>query len=109
MRTSPLAALATALLLQGCVVTPAGHGDVVIAPALPLIVELDVEPIYFHSGFYYYYSDHRWTYSRARSGPWHELPRDRYPREIRYLPHDRRDKGPAHPDHGDRDYRDDRR
>ena len=97
-------ALLAALLLPACVVTPADRGpDYVVAPALPLIVELGVEPYYFHGGFYYYYQDrdHRWSYSRARTGPWRDLPRDRYPREIRYKDRDGRDRDRDR-DHHDR-------
>lgn len=55
-----------------------------MAPTLPLVVELGAEPYYYQSGYYYYHHNDRWGYSTARSGPWLELPRDRYPREIRY-------------------------
>ena len=90
-RTMSYGALLAALMLSGCVVVPAHGPDYVVAPALPVIVELGVEPYYVHDGFYYYYheSTHRWTYSRDRAGPWKELPRDRYPREIRYRDRDR--------------------
>jgi hypothetical protein len=81
-------ALGSALLLSACVVAPR-HGAYVVAPPLPVVVEMDVVP-YYHSGFYYHYyhDNRRWTYSRSKAGPWYELPRDRYPREIRY-----RDRG----------------
>lgn len=88
----------TALLLSACVVAPVGHRDgVVVAPALPLIVELDLEPYYYYGGFHYYYDNSRWRYSNSRSGPWMDLPRSHYPRETRF-------KG--RPDHrrGDRDH-----
>jgi hypothetical protein len=93
MLYGPLLAVA---LLPACVVAPA-HGPYVVAPALPVMVELDVVP-YFYGGFYYTYHprDQHWRYSRSRTGPWIELPRDRYPREIRYKDRDR-DR--------DRDYR----
>lgn len=85
-------ALAT-LLLGACVVAPApGY---VVAPALPVVVELGVEPYYYHGGFYYYYHDDRWSYAQDRGGPWRDLPRDRYPREVRLRDH-----------HGDGDHRD---
>lgn len=94
--------LFAALLLSACVVQPAhDHDNYVVAPALPVIVELGVEPYFFHSGFYYYYQerDQRWSYSRDRTGPWQELPRDHYPREIKH-----KDRG--HKDGGhDRGYR----
>lgn len=84
-----------ALLLTACVVAPAHHGSgLVVAPALPLIVELGPEPYYYQSGFYYYYSNDRWSYSNSRSGPWTDLPRSHYPKEIRHRNRDdRRDRG----------------
>lgn len=77
---APLAAL----LLTACVVAPARHGSgLVVAPALPLIVELGVEPYYYQGGYYYFYNNNRWSYSNSRSGPWMDLPRSHYPKEIR--------------------------
>jgi len=101
-------------LLTACAIVPAGRhgnssGGIMIAPLLPSVVVLEVEPFYFYSDFHYHYTNDRWYYSRSRSGPWGELPRDRYPRETRYKgkswKHDRgRDD-----DHRDRDRDDDRR
>lgn len=90
-----------AALLPACVVVPADGPDYVVAPALPVTVELDLVP-YFYGGFYYYYhhQDHRWSYSRAKTGPWKELPKERYPREIRY-----KDRGHDHDGDHDRGYR----
>jgi hypothetical protein len=72
-------------LFVGCMV---GHGPrgegVVVVPALPSIVVLEEEPYYFQSGYHYHYRDDRWFYSSSRSGPWVELPRDRYPKEVRF-------------------------
>lgn len=101
--------LLAALLLSGCYVAPA-HDDYAVVPALPVVVELGVEPYYFHGGFYYYYhdSDHRWSYSREKAGPWKDLPRDRYPREVRYRDRERdrdRDREREHDRERDRDYR----
>jgi hypothetical protein len=76
-----------ALLLNACVVAPLDYGPgVAVAPALPLIVELGVEPYYHHQGYFYFYEHEnaRWRFSNSRSGPWIDLPRDRYPRETRY-------------------------
>ena len=85
-----VAAPLTALLLTACVVAPAHHGaGLAVVPALPLIVELGVEPYYYQSGYYYYYNNDRWSYSNARSGPWMDLPRSHYPKEVRF-------KGGAH-------------
>lgn len=91
-----------ALVLSACVVTPPRGAAVVVAPALPAIVEFDVEPYYFYRGYYYYYENARWRYSSSRSGPWVELPRSHYPREIRF-------KGRREDWRGDNRDRDDRR
>jgi len=101
-------ALLATLLLPGCVVAPADRGSAwVVAPALPVVVELGVEPYYYHDGFYYYYNNQRWSYSHEKTGPWRELPRDRYPREIRYKDRDGRDRDHDGGDRNrDRDYRD---
>lgn len=78
------------LVLAACVMVPAQHGEgVVIAPALPAVVEL-VDPYYSYGGFIYYYHGDRWSYSKSRSGPWNDLPRDRYPRETRFRGRDER-------------------
>jgi hypothetical protein len=67
---------------------------VVVAPALPVIVQLGAEPYYYHSGYHYYYSNNSWSYSNSRSGPWTTLPRSHYPKETRYKVHtDNRDSG----------------
>lgn len=96
--------------LTACAVVPAGRsgypsGGVMIAPLLPPVVVLDVEPYYYHSDFHYHYTNDRWYYSRSRSGPWAELPRDRYPKEVRYKGRDGRHDRDR--DHEQRDRRDD--
>ena len=100
------ATLLATFLLTGCVVAPSDRdAGWVVAPALPVVVELGLEPYYFHNGFYYYYHNQRWSYSPERTGPWRELPRDHYPREIRYKDHDGRDWGHDGEDRDrDRDY-----
>lgn len=98
MNRMPIVAPLAALLVSACVVAPADHGPgMVIAPALPLIVELDVEPYYYQSGYHYYYSNNSWRYSNSRSGPWTDLPRSHYPRETRFK------EGRADARRGDRD------
>jgi len=78
---APLAAL----LLSACVVAPADYGPgMVVAPALPLVVELGAEPYYYQGGYHYYYDNNRWSYSNSRSGPWTDLPRSHYPKETRF-------------------------
>ncbi|MHB8828614.1 MAG: hypothetical protein ACYC6Q_03660 [Syntrophales bacterium] len=46
------------------------------------------DPYYAYGGYHYYYNNDQWYYSRSRGGPWVDLPRDRYPKEVRY-----KDKG----------------
>ena len=72
-------------LFVGCMVGPGYRGEgMVVVPALPSIVVFDSEPYYYQGGYHYHYQNDRWYYSNARSGPWSELPRDRYPKEVRY-------------------------
>jgi hypothetical protein len=79
-------------LLTACVMVPTGrHGGFAAVPILPPVVVLDVEPYYFQSGFYYHYTDNAWLYSRSRSGPWSDLPRSHYPKEVRFR--DRKGQG----------------
>lgn len=103
-------AFLAAPLLTACVVTPADYGPgFAVAPALPLIVELGADPYYYNSGYYYYYHNNSWSYSNAKTGPWRELPRDRYPREVRHRGRgDDRGRGPGdnRDDRRDDDYRD---
>jgi hypothetical protein len=95
----------TVLVLSACVVTPADR--VVVAPPLPVIVELDTEPYYHYRGYYYYYDNQYWRYSTSRSGPWVELPRSHYPKETRFKGH--RHGRDRHDDDRDRrDYERDR-
>ena len=76
-------------LFVGCVVAPGHRGSgVVVVPALPSIVVLEAEPYYYQGGYHYHYQNDRWYYSNARSGPWAELPRDRYPKEVRFKDRD---------------------
>src|SRR3990172_5862979 len=75
--------LLAVLLCTGCFVAAGPHGaGIGIAPPLPIVVEL-ADPYYVHGDFHYYYNNDRWYYSRSRGGPWIDLPRDRYPKEVR--------------------------
>jgi len=76
-------------LLTACAVVPAGRhghrsGGVVVAPILPSVVVLGIEPFYFYSDFHYHYARDGWYYSKSRSGPWYKLPKKRYPKEVKY-------------------------
>ena len=86
-----LAGTFMATLFTGCWFTtgPGGVG-ITVVPALPVVVELQDDPYFYQSGYYYYYQDDRWSYASHKSGPWVELPRDRYPREVRYSGRTRR-------------------
>lgn len=91
MKKRLLAACLVTALLTACAVVPTGppgRKRMVMVPILPPLVVLDAEPYYFYSGYHYFYRDNRWFYSRSRRGPWHDLPRDHYPRELRF-----KDKG----------------
>lgn len=88
-----LTVLLVAFMLSACMVVPGRRGrSVLVVPPLPSIVVLEEEPYYHHSGYYYYYQNDRWSYSNSRSGPWAELPRGHYPKEIRFKDRDR-DRG----------------
>ncbi len=104
-KTQFIAPLA-ALLLSACVVVPADYGPgMAVAPALPLIVELGVEPYYFQRGYHYYYENNYWRYSTSRSGPWTDLPRSHYPNETRFRGRDDGRRGDQDRDRrGDQDY-----
>jgi hypothetical protein len=78
-------ALFTSFMLTACVLSPGPGGyGVEVAPPLPAIVELNAEPYYYQSGYHYFYQNDRWHYSKARSGPWTELPRSHWPKETRH-------------------------
>jgi hypothetical protein len=89
MKSLVLLLFIAALILTSCVVSPAppGYGGVAVSP-LPAIVELGADPYYYQNGYYYYYQDDNWRYSRSRSGPWTDLPRSHWPKEIRHRERD---------------------
>ena len=73
------------LLIVGCLVSRSHRdGQITIAPMLPALVVLETEPYYVHEGYHYHYRDGSWYYAHSRTGPWASLPRDRYPKEVRY-------------------------
>jgi hypothetical protein len=85
MKRLGLGVLLAMFLLVGCMISPGYRGSgMVVVPALPSIVVLESEPYYYQSGYHYHYQNDRWYYSNTRSGPWAELPRDRYPKEVRF-------------------------
>lgn len=109
MRKQWITAAAAALLLSACVVQPPRRsgavsvGVGVTVPALPAVIELGPDPYYQSGGYIYHYSNERWLYATSRSGPWVELPRSHYPREIRYRGRDRDRDRDGVPNRYDRD------
>lgn len=78
-------AIVLVMLVAACAVVPVGrHGSLTLVPLLPPLVVLDSEPYYSHGGYYYHYRNDAWYYSKSRSGPWDDLPRDHYPKETRF-------------------------
>ncbi|HOP40178.1 MAG TPA: hypothetical protein PLI53_03970 [Geobacteraceae bacterium] len=98
--------------LPACVVTPGppGRGGAVVAP-LPVVVELGADRHYYHDGYYYFYQNNNWRYSRSQNGPWADLPRSHWPKEIKYkkrVDDKHRDGGKDRDGYDDRRYRDTR-
>jgi hypothetical protein len=94
MKKTVIVALISAFLVTGCTVGfIGGHhgGNMVIVPALPVTVELDADQYYYQNGYYYNYQGNVWLYSESRQGPWLQLPRSHYPREVHYRGHDNHD------------------
>jgi len=94
MKRTMILSFIMATLLSACFVVPGGRGGrgAVVVPFLPPVVILGEEPYYSHSGFYYHYLNNNWYYSRSRSGPWSDLPRDHYPKEVRHQGRERREE-----------------
>ena len=90
MKNLILVALFATFTLTACIVSPdhRGHGGIVVSP-LPAVVELGSDPYYYQNGYYYNYQNNYWRYSNTRNGPWTDLPRSHWPKEIRYKDRDR--------------------
>ncbi len=89
MKTAVLMTGLATMMLSGCLMVPyPPDGTLMVAPPLPAIVWLDTGPYYYSEGYTYYYHNSSWNYSNHRGGPWRELPRDRYPREVRHRDRD---------------------
>ncbi len=69
-----------AVVIGPPVVAPPPPG-VVVSPLPPVYVVPD-RHIYFYGSFYYYHWQNGWYWSRREQGPWHELPRDRWPSRM---------------------------
>lgn len=77
-------------------------GSLALVPLLPPIVVLGPEPYYDHGGYHYYYRDGGWSYSHTSGGPWGALPRDHYPREVRFKDGGAKRNGGRNPGHPER-------
>jgi|SRR5271157_888626 hypothetical protein len=117
MKKTMLVALISAFLAAGCAVGFVGShrgGSMVIVPALPETVEVDADQYYYQNGYYYRYQGNVWVYSQSRQGPWSDLPRTHYPKQVRSKGHDdqgnrdqdKRDQGNRDQDKHDQDNRD---
>ena len=93
-----LAWLLVPIMFAGCLLVPGPRGGVAMVPLLPPLVVLDAEPYYVHQGYYYYYQNNGWYYSRSKGGPWVDLPRDHYPREVRFRNGGNERGGGGHPE-----------
>ncbi len=79
---------------SGCVIPADGyysapyyHSSVVVVPALPYTVNLYDRAYYNYRGYYYFYNNQRWYYSRNKSGHWIALPRTHWPHDTKWRGH----------------------
>jgi len=63
---------------------------VVVRPLPPVVVVPD-RHLYYYGNYYYYHWNDNWYWSRAKRGPWHDLPRKSWPQKM-----ERRDRGKPH-------------
>ena len=86
MKKRFLIIIVMAFMSVSCVTTVGHRGSyVAIAPPLPVTVEsVDPYSYYTYGGFYYYYHGDRWYYSRSKSGRWIDLPRNHYPKGLKF-------------------------
>ena len=113
MKKHVIFSLFALLILTACVVSPgpSEYGGVTVSP-LPAVVVLGSDPYYYQNGYYYYYQNNNWRYSKSRSGPWSNLPRSHWPKEIRHRDRNHyqdRDRYDDRYNDRDRDYRQDYR
>jgi hypothetical protein len=83
MKKAMIGFVISAFLVVGCAIGFGRHGNLVVVPALPVTVEVDDDQYYYQDGYYYHYNGSAWFYSDRKGGQWRDLPRDRYPREVR--------------------------
>lgn len=95
-RVGPHGAFIEPLLPQiviGPPVVVAPPPDIFISPLPPVVVVPD-RRLYFYNNFYYYHWDGGWYWSREKRGPWHTLPRDRWPSRMERRDHEHERGGP---------------
>ncbi len=71
-------------------VPPIVIGPPVVAPPPPGVVVSPLPPVYvvpgrnvyYYDNYYYYNWQGGWYWSRQQQGPWHDLPRDRWPSQM---------------------------
>jgi hypothetical protein len=68
------------------VAPPAGYA---VQPLPPVVVVPD-RSVYFYGDLFYYFWGDAWYWGSERRGPWHALPRDRWPSRM-----ERRGGGPG--------------
>jgi hypothetical protein len=105
MKNVVIGFLISAFLVTGCAIGFGRHGEVVVVPALPVTVEVDADQYYYQNGYYYHYNGSVWYYSERREGPWRDLPRSHYPKEVRYRGQNNRDHDNRDQDNRDHDNR----
>lgn len=54
----------------------------VAVPPLPPVVVVPDRRVYHYNNLYYYFWGDAWYWGRDRQGPWHSLPRDRWPPRV---------------------------
>ena len=89
MKKILISTIVMVFLLMACTVMAMGRRgsgvDVVVTiPVLPSIVVMEQEPYYYHQGYHYHYTNDRWYYSNSKSGPWTDLPRSHYAKEVKH-------------------------
>jgi len=112
MNKPVVGALLFAFFISGCSIGflgRHGEGEVVIVPALPVTVEIDTDQPYYQNGYYYSRRGDVWYYSTSQEGPWRHLPRDHYPKEVRYKNHDNQSHDEHNQDGQGHDRHDDNR
>ena len=88
MKKILISTIVMVFLLMACTVMAMGRrpgvGVVVTIPVLPSIVVLEQEPYYYYQGYHYHYTNDRWYYSKSKGGPWNDLSRSHYAKEVKY-------------------------